>query len=424
MGKKKRNKDLRSKREKAMKRDNKEMREIKHWFETGRKSVSKSLTDQLPFEDKAPVIEESVIKETDTVYDLGNVKIVKRDDTPRNRKFEKIVMKTQPELKEYLKDYFVKEGKTVIEDNGYLFVDGTYPVLLSAHLDTVHDELPKEIVYENGTIWSPQGIGGDDRCGVYAIMRILKEIDCPVVFCEDEEIGGIGSSMFIDSAVFEDLVKSERIRYVIDLDRKGSDEAVYYELDNNDFKNFVEKEFWHFDWGSFTDICNICPELGVAGVNLSIGYHKQHTKEEYVVLSEMDRAIEETKALIKRTDPNSTFEYIAYSKSYGKYGYWNAYDDDDYGYYGSYGSWVNGKGNTSTGKATEKPTDFFYISYYDISGEQVEFVQAVSEYEAIGRFLSTHTEMTFNDIFDVGYEEDYDWSGFEKYGYDSVTVTR
>ena len=335
-------------------------------------------------------------------------------------------MKTQPELKEYLKDYFVKEGKTVIEDNGYLFVDGTYPVLLSAHLDTVHDELPKEIVYENGTIWSPQGIGGDDRCGVYAIMRILKEIDCPVVFCEDEEIGGIGSAMFIDSAVFEDLVKSERIRYVIDLDRKGSDEAVYYELDNNDFKNFVEKEFWHFDWGSFTDICNICPELGVAGVNLSIGYYKQHTKGEYVVLSEMDRAIEETKALIKRTDPNSTFEYIAYSTSYGKYGYWNAYDDDDYGYYGSYsyGSWVKDKRNTATGKATEKPTDFFYISYYDISGEQVEFVQAVSEYEAIGRFLSTHTEMTFNDIFDVGYEEDYDWSGFEKYGYDSVTVTR
>lgn len=426
MGKKKSNKELRSKREKAMK-DSKEIREAKKWFQTERKNTQGtrnplSLTapvDNLPFEDKA---EESVIKETDKVYDLGNVKIIKRDDTPRNRKFEKVVMHTQKSLKAYLKDYFKKEGKEVKEGAGYLYVEGSFPVLLSAHLDTVHHDLPKEIVYEDGKIWSPQGIGGDDRCGVYAIMRILKEIDCPAVFCEDEETGGFGGSLFAESPICDDLSKSDRIKYVIDLDRKGSDEAIYYELDNSEFEWFVEKKFWHSDWGTFTDICTICPALGVAGVNLSIGYYKQHTKQEYVVLSEMDRAIEETKALIRRTDPEVTFEY---KESRSKYGYWGRYGYDD-DYYlngtGSYGSWVNYTEKTK--KAPKPVAEYFYVSYYSINGEEVEFIEATSEYEAIGKFLAEHPEMTFNDLFDVGYEEDYDWSTFETYGYDSVTIPR
>lgn len=419
---KKRNGNLNGKQKKAKRKEN--SRKMKTFEERFNEAKRKPKTLSLTAKEEEPA-QETEILDTDKVYMVGDVKVIKRDDTPRNRKFEKLVLKDQRQLKAYLSDYFIKEGKSVVEGKGYLFVDGTYPVLLSAHLDTVHHELPKEIIYSNGAISSPQGIGGDDRCGVYAIMRILKEIDCPVLFCEDEETGGIGSSLFVESELCDRLFKEDRLRYVIDLDRKGSKDAVYYSLDNRDFEYFVEKQWWKYDWGSFTDICTICPALGIAGVNLSVGYYKQHTKQEYVVLKDMDKAIEEAKALIKRTDPEVTFEYKEAKSPYASWGNWGGYGKYD-GYYDDWDWWSRKSSTATTTKKEEEyiPTEWYYVSYYSVSGEQVEFIEALSEQEAIGKFLSEHPDMTFNDIFDVGYEDDYDWTAFEKYGYDSVTVTR
>ena len=220
----------------------------------------------------------------------------------------------------------------------------------------------------------------------FSLSAILKELDCPVVFCEDEEVGGVGSNKFTKTDIIRDLEK--RINYVIDLDRKGNKDAVYYDLDNPDFEAFVEKEFWKGAYGSFTDICNICPELGVAGVNLSCGYYKQHTKEEYVVLTEMETAIEETKKLIQRTTEDDVFEYIEYKNPWGHY-----YGDFGYDY--------------KTKSFYEK--EDYYVMYYDVDGETVEYVYGSSEAEAIGHFLMDHPTLTYNDILDVGYAEDFDY---------------
>lgn len=413
-----------SKKQKALKSETPKPRKNKKGKKKEDKAMENKTITKLTTatETAEPVREDDLVK----VYYSGDVAIVKYDDTPRNRKFEKLVTKSEEDLKAYLSDYFVKEGKAVIEGEGYLYIDGDFPVLLTAHLDTVHKELPKQIVYERGAISSPQGIGGDDRCGVYAIMRILKEIDCPVVFCEQEEIGGVGSDLFTTSDVFKELVEINKIKYVIDLDRKGKNDAVYYSLDNKDFENFIQTEFWKKDFGSFTDICNICPDLGVAGVNLSVGYYNQHTLGEYVVLADLEKAIEETKALIKRTDPNTDFEYKElkyYSYGYGcfsklssRYDDW--WEDDD-----GYGSWYN---NTKKEKVSLTP-EYYYISYYGTSGEEVTFIEAISEVEAIGQFLIDNPDLTYKDIFDFGLEDDYNWSigggyGDDKYGYNSVTV--
>ena len=43
---------------------------------------------------------------------------------------------------------------------------------------------------------SPQGIGGDDRCGVWMILQILRTANCHVLFCEDEEVGCVGAKKF------------------------------------------------------------------------------------------------------------------------------------------------------------------------------------------------------------------------------------
>ena len=69
---------------------------------------------------------------------------------------------------------------------------------------------------------SPQGIGGDDRAGVYMILEIIKQANCHVLFCEDEEIGDIGAKKFVKSNM------PLPVYYIIELDRQRHNDAVYY----------------------------------------------------------------------------------------------------------------------------------------------------------------------------------------------------
>ena len=104
------------------------------------------------------------------------------------KKFEEICMMNQKEVKAYMTEY-LKEMKydNIISKDGYLYAKGTVPVLLVAHMDTVHQKKCKTITRDGDKIMSPQGIGGDDRCGIFIIMNVIKEQHCSVLLCEDEE---------------------------------------------------------------------------------------------------------------------------------------------------------------------------------------------------------------------------------------------
>ena len=95
----------------------------------------------------------------------------------------KIYKMTQPKLKEYLYNELIKlYGKNNVvktnESDGFVFANGTFNVLLVAHLDTVHEKSPQTFMYdENDEILSsPEGIGGDDRNGVITILEIIKKL--------------------------------------------------------------------------------------------------------------------------------------------------------------------------------------------------------------------------------------------------------
>ena len=252
---------------------------------------------------------------------------------------EFLCKKSQKDLKRHLKKLLKNQYETVLSESGFLFAKGTFPVLLVAHLDTVHKELPKQIIYSEGKMYSPQGIGADDRLGVYGIMEIIKRHKCSVLFCEDEEIGCVGADKFVD--FLKDLEDEEgakakygvtsddfKFNYIIELDRKGSKDAVFYELDNSAFEEFItESGDWEAEWGSFSDICSLAPALGCAAVNLSCGYYKAHTKDEYVVLDELEECIEKTCRLIQKTTPEDKFEWIEAIRPYYNYsGGWSEYD--------------------------------------------------------------------------------------------------
>lgn len=159
---------------------------------------------------------------------------------------------------------------------------------------------------------------------------------------------------------------------------------MFYSCANDEFEDFITKEFYKTAYGSYSDICEIAPALGCAAVNLSCGYYAAHTKNEYVILSEMERSIKEACKILERTTEADKFEYVEAPSRYGSLYSFNNYADSysyedvkyDYGYYLI--EYVNADG------ATE---------WYD--------TDAFTKEEAVGRFLMSHPDISYGDVVDV-----------------------
>lgn len=297
-----------------------------------------------------------------------------------NKEFEKICRMSQKALKNHIKQKLQSTHGEIMSGDGYVFAQGKFPVLLMAHLDTVHKKLPNIIEYDEAqdVISSPNGIGGDDRCGVYMIFKILKKYNCSVLFCEDEEVGCVGADKFVQTV----LARQLSFNYIIEFDRANANDAVFYQCANDDFEKFITKEFYKKQYGSFTDICEVAPVVGCAAVNLSCGYYKAHTTSEYVVLSEMERSIVEACKILERTTENDKFEYI---ESYSNYGYYGGpralYDYDDDEYYTS---------------------KYYIIEYANAKGETEWYdTIATSKAEAIGKFVMEYSSIPFENVIDI-----------------------
>lgn len=297
-----------------------------------------------------------------------------------NKEFEKICRMSQKALKNHVKQKLQSTHGEIMSGDGYVFAQGKFPVLLMAHLDTVHKKLPNIIEYDEtqDVISSPNGIGGDDRCGVYMIFKILKKYNCSVLFCEDEEVGCVGADKFVQTV----LARQLSFNYIIEFDRANANDAVFYQCANDDFEKFITKEFYKKQYGSFTDICEVAPVVGCAAVNLSCGYYKAHTTSEYVVLSEMERSIVEACKILERTTENDKFEYIESYSNYGYYGGSRAlYDYDDDEYYVS---------------------KYYIIEYANAKGETEWYdTIATSKAEAVGKFVMEYPSIPFENVIDV-----------------------
>ena len=72
--------------------------------------------------------------------------------------------------------------ENVIRHKAFIIARGDIPVGLVAHADTVHTKAPTEILYDSdlNVMWSPQGLGADDRAGIYSIMPKIEEQLLPI----------------------------------------------------------------------------------------------------------------------------------------------------------------------------------------------------------------------------------------------------
>ena len=245
-------------------------------------------------------------------------------------KLSKIVKKSQEQLFSILTSNFGK--KAIAKEGSYILVKGAAPILLVAHLDTVHKEGVREVCIdvEHRVMMSPQGIGGDDRCGVYGLLKVYNE--SPVypwlLFTCDEEVGCIGARDFTRDYVnglLPECSGLSQVKFIVEIDRQGEKDAVYYDCANEDFEDFVTSYGFVTTPGLYSDISEIAPTLGIAAVNLSSGYYKANTTSEYIMLDHLEWTIERVKEMVIASCRKEVghFEYIdSMDRCFG-YGSWD-----------------------------------------------------------------------------------------------------
>ena len=191
------------------------------------------------------------------------------------------------------------------QGDDFLFYDNKSPICLVSHIDTVMPKKQKiDLLVNNFTITNRHGVlGADDRAGVYAMLKLydickISKTPLPsMLFTSGEECGGVGAYEFCSSITKTD---TEKINIFIELDRKGSNEYVYYSdtLPKKVVK-YIESYGFFKNFGSFSDISILTEKTLIPSVNLSIGYYNQHTPKESLHLDETHLTIRRVFEMLK-----------------------------------------------------------------------------------------------------------------------------
>lgn len=205
-------------------------------------------------------------------------------------------------MADFLTTYCQSQGWTVTQDDaGNLYITkgeaATYPCTV-AHIDTVHpvtgDGITPVYVGDNVTGLNPvtmeqTGIGGDDKCGIYAALHCLTHLPaCKAAFFADEEVGCIGSGA-ADLSFFKDC------RFVLQADRRGNADFVTdisgplsSDRFQRDVKSLLTSHGFRFSPGAMSDVMALRDNgCGISCANMSAGYHNPHQACEYVNLPDL-----------------------------------------------------------------------------------------------------------------------------------------
>lgn len=206
----------------------------------------------------------------------------------------------------FMKDLLLPRYKSVVATPAYVYALGDIPVALVAHADTVFRTPPNltDFFYdqEKDVIWHVDGAGADDRAGIFAILKLVREYNLRphVIITTGEEIGCVGACKL---TTFLKEFPAE-LKFMIQLDRRGYNDSVYYDCDNPKFETFINSFGFKTAIGSLSDISILAPHFEVAAVNLSVGYEDEHTCVERLHVNWLYETIDKTATILNYVKKN------------------------------------------------------------------------------------------------------------------------
>jgi putative aminopeptidase FrvX len=195
-----------------------------------------------------------------------------------------------------------------------------------AHTDTVHEldtiniremmlpndqnelKLSLKAYNDNG---NPTGIGGDDKCGVFICLELLKELDnVKAAFFVSEETGCHGSNN-ADKEFFSN------VGYVLQFDAPGNWMVSEYCMGvklfdkKSEFFNKCDKVLTEgfnkrnkYQSHPYTDVYALKKQFDFSCINFAVGYYNYHTKNEYVVIDDVFNSLNIARNMINELGYN------------------------------------------------------------------------------------------------------------------------
>ena len=302
----------------------------------------------------------------------------------------------------------LRGGECVQDQKGNLYVTkgvaDTYPCIC-AHLDQVQKNHSKDFrVFKDDDIIfaysakskSMQGLGADDKNGIWIALELLERLDVlKCAFFVGEEIGCVGSSE-ADMEFFKD------VRYCIQPDRRNGDDLITNisgDICSQDFLDAIDygKFGYKETTGLMTDVEELCEKgVGVSCINISCGYYNPHTDEECTSWSELCNAFEFALHIcIKLVDvyPHK-YESIYKRYNYGGYG--------NYNYYRDYCEGSKGKSSNYGGRYTDWYDDWECDEdgVWHKKGKAKEYTKydEDEDYEMMNEILESEPYLTFEEV--------------------------
>ncbi len=283
----------------------------------------------------------------------------------------------------------------------------TYPCLAS-HIDQVQHVHSKDFeVVSNGEVCfgyshksrEQQGLGADDKNGIFICLECLKTFDVlKVAFFVGEEVGCVGSHA-VSLDFFSDC------RFIIEPDRRGGSDLITSmfvgKVCSDEFIKAIGAPDYGYseERGSITDVGTLVDRgVGISCLNLSCGYYCAHTDEEFTVLSELQNCLDFVMHVI-----NDCREVFPFTVSYGGYDIGRNYGYRNYGYgYGSYGYGSYGgrtlescltKHQAKQAVVEEEEDEYVDGGYYDM------------DFQLMQSYLESDKNLTFEVIWNnYGYD--------------------
>jgi len=231
---------------------------------------------------------------------------------------------------EFLVEWLEKKGiEYKVDDMGNVYAtkksgdlptDFYYPCVIS-HTDTVHS-LNEIIVKEENKpnaqgdlklslkaytpTGKPTGIGGDDKCGVFACLTLLDELPfLKAAFFVSEETGCHGSKNadpeFFSNVGYaiqfdapENWMITEKCFGQILFDR----DSDFFQKCDKVLSEGMIKEDMEYMVHPYTDVYRLRSKFDFSCINFSIGYYDYHSANEYVVVEDVFNGIEHGRKMI------------------------------------------------------------------------------------------------------------------------------
>lgn len=220
---------------------------------------------------------------------------------------------TVPQLYKILVKFLRINGYSSINTNKHFIIaEGLDPVCVIAHMDTVnvdfYDKTPTMSLYdpEQDIFHVISGCTLDDRLGIYSIIQIILDGYKPsVIFTDLEETGGQGIKELV--TVYTKCPFD--INFIIELDRQGEKDSVYYSCNNKKFQKYINSFGFETAQGTFTDCLILGEAWDIAAVNLSCGYLLEHTIYEYAHLKWTHNTIDKVEKILQDVNNVTKFKY-------------------------------------------------------------------------------------------------------------------